>query len=266
MTFDFACRSSQLTTPPTLTTSQKLISKSVSFSFHCLNHHFLLLWVFFLSFQPCLRIKVVTLLGHSLFGNFSKFPRFENHFHFSLSAAPSNNDTGQPYKDWVFINYTFKRFEGLTQRGPPIKMAKEVVAQTPKWSEGSLLHFWSCKMIRRLSFAKFARCQQKIFLKQKWGNVATEWSLEIWKQNQFEIYNMIFTQKKTWSENHEKMQSPPLCIALLDSELSIIVIFFFKLEQQSRYNIQARWSGERLVINTKELLDWSKLVRVLSFL
>ena len=33
-------------------------------------------------------------------------------------AAPSNNDTGQPYKDWVFINYTFKRFEGLTQRGP----------------------------------------------------------------------------------------------------------------------------------------------------
>ena len=167
------------------------------------------------------------------FGNLSKSPRFENHCHFSLSAAPSNNDTGQPYKDWVFINYTFKRFEGLTQRGPPIKMAKEVVAQTPKWSEGSLLHFWSCKMIRRLSFAKFARWQQKNFLKQKWGNVATEWSLEIWKQNQFEIYNMIFTQKKTWSENHEKMQSPPLCIALLDSELSIIVIFF-KLEQQSR--------------------------------
>ena len=27
------------------------------------------------------------------------------------SAAPST-------KDWVFINYTFKRFEGLTQRGP----------------------------------------------------------------------------------------------------------------------------------------------------
>lgn len=36
-----------------------------------------------------------------------------------FSAAPSNNpETGQPYKDWVFINYTFKRFEGLTQRGP----------------------------------------------------------------------------------------------------------------------------------------------------
>ena len=26
---------------------------------------------------------------------------------------------GHGYKDWVFINYTFKRFEGLTQRGPP---------------------------------------------------------------------------------------------------------------------------------------------------
>ena len=36
-------------------------------------------------------------------------------------------DTGQPYKDWVFINYTFKRFEGLTQRGPPVKLAREVV-------------------------------------------------------------------------------------------------------------------------------------------
>ena len=44
-----------------------------------------------------------------------------------FSAAPSNSDTGQPYKDWVFINYTFKRFEGLTQRGPP--MAKDVVQQ-----------------------------------------------------------------------------------------------------------------------------------------
>jgi len=30
-----------------------------------------------------------------------------------------------PYKDWVFINYTFKRFEGLTQRGLPT--ARDVV-------------------------------------------------------------------------------------------------------------------------------------------
>jgi len=34
---------------------------------------------------------------------------------------PENNNSihpnGPAYKDWVFINYTFKRFEGLTQRG-----------------------------------------------------------------------------------------------------------------------------------------------------
>ena len=29
----------------------------------------------------------------------------------------ANGNGGQGYKDWVFINYTFKRFEGLTQRG-----------------------------------------------------------------------------------------------------------------------------------------------------
>ena len=31
----------------------------------------------------------------------------------------NNNSNNQGYKDWVFINYTFKRFEGLTQRGAP---------------------------------------------------------------------------------------------------------------------------------------------------
>jgi len=58
--------------------------------------------------------------------NFDDFPDVDLKI-----PAPSNNDTGQPYKDWVFINYTFKRFEGLTQRGPPVKLAKEVV-QPPK--------------------------------------------------------------------------------------------------------------------------------------
>ena len=44
-----------------------------------------------------------------------------NHMH----NGNGNNGKDQPdkighgYKDWVFINYTFKRFEGLTQRGPP---------------------------------------------------------------------------------------------------------------------------------------------------
>jgi len=52
--------------------------------------------------------------------NFDDFPDVDLKI-----PAPSNSDTGQPYKDWVFINYTFKRFEGLTQRGPP--NAKDVV-------------------------------------------------------------------------------------------------------------------------------------------
>lgn len=36
----------------------------------------------------------------------------------AAAAAASNNSSGANQKDWVFINYTFKRFEGLTQRGP----------------------------------------------------------------------------------------------------------------------------------------------------
>jgi len=42
-------------------------------------------------------------------------------------AAPSS-DSGQAYKDWVFINYTFKRFEGLTQ--PPTPSAKDIFAHS----------------------------------------------------------------------------------------------------------------------------------------
>lgn len=37
------------------------------------------------------------------------------------AAAPLPQDGEVIYKDWVFINYTFKRFEGLTQRGTPTK-------------------------------------------------------------------------------------------------------------------------------------------------
>ena len=46
---------------------------------------------------------------------------------FICSGAPTvkEKEKGQPYKDWVFINYTFKRFEGLTQRGVP--NARDVV-------------------------------------------------------------------------------------------------------------------------------------------
>jgi serine/threonine kinase 38 len=56
--------------------------------------------------------------------NFDDFPDVD----LKIPAPPSKQESGQPkpgnqtapYKDWVFINYTFKRFEGLTQRGPAL--------------------------------------------------------------------------------------------------------------------------------------------------
>eukprot|EP00092_Neocalanus_flemingeri_P020024 GFUD01021684.1.p1 GENE.GFUD01021684.1~~GFUD01021684.1.p1 ORF type:complete len:476 (-),score=105.51 GFUD01021684.1:132-1559(-) len=44
--------------------------------------------------------------------NFDEFPDVD----LKIPVA-SNVTTGQPYKDWVFLNYTFKRFEGLSERG-----------------------------------------------------------------------------------------------------------------------------------------------------
>ncbi|XP_072046813.1 serine/threonine-protein kinase tricornered-like, partial [Amphiura filiformis] len=43
--------------------------------------------------------------------NFDEFPDIE-----VKPLAPSLKNGEENYKDWVFINYTFKRFEGLTQR------------------------------------------------------------------------------------------------------------------------------------------------------
>ena len=43
--------------------------------------------------------------------NFDEFPDVD----LSWSALPDKSETSD--KDWVFLNYTFKRFEGLTQRG-----------------------------------------------------------------------------------------------------------------------------------------------------
>ncbi|XP_046390978.1 serine/threonine-protein kinase tricornered isoform X2 [Ischnura elegans] len=48
--------------------------------------------------------------------NFDDFPDVK----LEIPAAPMT-DGEVIYKDWVFINYTFKRFEGLTQRGTPTK-------------------------------------------------------------------------------------------------------------------------------------------------
>ena len=48
------------------------------------------------------------------------------HFYFLLdteaassvaAVSPPVKEGEAGYKDWVFINYTYKRFEGLTQRG-----------------------------------------------------------------------------------------------------------------------------------------------------
>jgi len=44
--------------------------------------------------------------------NFDEFPDVELKF-----KPSSNTGSSTPYKDWMFMNYTFKRFEGLTQRG-----------------------------------------------------------------------------------------------------------------------------------------------------
>eukprot|EP00092_Neocalanus_flemingeri_P014220 GFUD01015340.1.p1 GENE.GFUD01015340.1~~GFUD01015340.1.p1 ORF type:complete len:529 (+),score=110.10 GFUD01015340.1:317-1903(+) len=44
--------------------------------------------------------------------NFDEFPDVELKF-----KSPSCSEKSAPYEDWMFMNYTFKRFEGLTQRG-----------------------------------------------------------------------------------------------------------------------------------------------------
>jgi len=43
--------------------------------------------------------------------NFDEFPDVDLKI-----PVTANSSTGQPYKDWVFLNYTFKRFEGLSER------------------------------------------------------------------------------------------------------------------------------------------------------
>jgi len=59
--------------------------------------------------------------------NFDEFPDVDLKI-----RGPSTKEKQQPaqegFKDWVFINYTFKRFEGLTQRGVP--SARDVVKQS----------------------------------------------------------------------------------------------------------------------------------------
>ena len=48
-----------------------------------------------------------------------KIPGVNNNNLHNGNGKDQPDKIGHGYKDWVFINYTFKRFEGLTQRGPP---------------------------------------------------------------------------------------------------------------------------------------------------
>ncbi len=69
--------------------------------------------------------------------NFDEFPDVDlkinnvDNCNVNNNAGGGGNPAGSAgangYKDWVFINYTFKRFEGLTQRGNSIPTAKQVV-------------------------------------------------------------------------------------------------------------------------------------------
>lgn len=69
------------------------------------------------------RFGVVTLVGNSshLPASYHPIVTIMNIAYIVAASAPIPQDGEVAYKDWVFINYTFKRFEGLTQRGTPTK-------------------------------------------------------------------------------------------------------------------------------------------------
>jgi len=54
--------------------------------------------------------------------NFDDFPDVDLKIPAGSVTGPGYNASTASNKDWVFINYTFKRFEGLTQRGPIPKL------------------------------------------------------------------------------------------------------------------------------------------------
>lgn len=62
--------------------------------------------------------------------NFDEFPDVDLKIPtVNLTNVNNNSHNSGPggVKDWVFINYTFKRFEGLTQRGASVPTAKAVL-------------------------------------------------------------------------------------------------------------------------------------------
>ncbi|XP_022082688.1 serine/threonine-protein kinase 38-like [Acanthaster planci] len=63
--------------------------------------------------------------------NFDEFPDIE-----LKPIAPPPQEGEENYKDWVFINYTFKRFEGLTQRGVPQRMPAHAIMRQLNQDKG----------------------------------------------------------------------------------------------------------------------------------
>jgi len=64
-------------------------------------------WEYIRDRPPAIIIRVKSIDDTS---NFDEFPEID-------IKAPLTSETTSNSKDWVFMNYTFKRFEGLTQRG-----------------------------------------------------------------------------------------------------------------------------------------------------
>ena len=64
-------------------------------------------WDYIRDRPPAIIIRVKSIDDTS---NFDEFPEID-------IKAPLTSETTSNSKDWVFMNYTFKRFEGLTQRG-----------------------------------------------------------------------------------------------------------------------------------------------------
>ncbi|XP_010280917.1 PREDICTED: serine/threonine-protein kinase 38-like [Phaethon lepturus] len=65
-------------------------------------------FIFYLERQP-LAVEIKSIDDTS---NFDEFPESD-----ILQPVPNTTEPDYKSKDWVFLNYTYKRFEGLTQRG-----------------------------------------------------------------------------------------------------------------------------------------------------
>ena len=76
------------------------------------NWHFKNLFSIYLSFSrerpAAIGVKIKSIDDTS---NFDDFPDVDLKI-----PVSSNATTGQPYKDWAFLNYTYKRFEGMSER------------------------------------------------------------------------------------------------------------------------------------------------------